>query len=380
MPVIVSFEYIGDRSASLPAPPTPAEVTIGYIYVYNPNSFDLSNWPVYVRFTQDNFSFSDNIHEKGNNLRFRSEGDDLLNYFLGEWYHGEFGEAFIQIPSLPANTTVAIKVNYQPDSNQDLSNFSAVALQILTDLYAEWRFCHPSNSTVYDSGGSNWTGKIKYVSAGHPNKTAAYFDFGLKSETDNDFNYFGGAEMPFRERTKSAPFTWEMFVWFSSLTCWSSLMNTYDESYYKGSYLRVSYIVDGPLVIEQGTADEESTSIEIQNLTSSKWYHIVGIFSDDYISLHINGSNASAALPANHTNFNSYEEPLRICLNSWGDTLFEPGTYIKTDYARMWEKELSQSEIDLLRNHYSVATSRFPNKVCVLNWTEDKPQVFIECS
>ncbi len=368
MPIIVSFEYVGERTASFAGP---SEITIGYIYIYNPNSFDLSNWPVYVRFTQENFSFSSAIHSQGNNLRFRSSENNLLNYFLGEWYHGVFGEAFIQIPLLPANSTVTIKVNYAPSSNIDYSNFSAVALNILEGLYSEWRFCHPSNSTLYDSGGSSWHGKIVYPSDSYINKTNGYYDIGFQSEWNWQTNeYYGGGEIPYSMITNSPPFTWEIFAkWHND--CYGYIMNTYNADSGIGSYIEV-----GGSFIDLGIANANCKTIYIWDLTSDTWYHIVGLFNENYISLWANDSNESSAI-SNHDDFNPENEPMRLALDSYG---YPPDNSLILEYARVWERILTQSEIELLRNHYSVATSRFPNKVCVLNWTEDKPQVFIECS
>ncbi len=367
MPVIVSFEYMGERRA---APAGPPEITIGYIYIYNPNSFDLSNWPVYVRFTQENFSFSSAIHSQGNNLRFRSLENNLLNYFLGEWYHGVFGEAFIQIPSLPANSTVTIKVNYEPSSNIDYSNFSAVALSILDGLYSEWRFCHPSNSTLYDSGGSNWHGKVVWTAPFYQNKTPAYFDIGFKTEMDPWSGFqFGGGEMPYRSITNSAPFTWELFIKWQGFP-WGYIMNTNDAETDTGTFILIS-----GSSIKLQTCNGDCKALWVYGLTSDTWYHVVGLFASNYISLRVNGTNTSSAISSNHTDFNPENEPLRLAIDSTDFTIDFP---FLMEYARVWNRILSDSEIELLKNHYSVATSRFPNKVCVLNWTEDKPQVFIE--
>jgi len=371
MPIIVSFEYIGEKSAALPLQP---EVLLGYVHIYNPNSFDLNDWPVYVRFTQDNFSFSDNIHENGNNLRFRSLGGNLLNYFLGEWYQGEFGEAFVQIPTLSANSTTTIKVTYQPGTNNDLSNFSAVALQILSGLYAEWRFCHPSNYTIYDSGGSSWNGQIIYLSENYINKTTGYFDIALQSGYENWVDN-GGAKCPFRDVTKTPPFTWEAFIYPSSGCNECQLIGTLQNQ--RGSQI---YILYGDTIRALVWDGDYSATAQLENLNFENWLHVAGLFDENYIALYVNESNTSAAVPSNITDFNPDNNLLRIELNEDDITTWDPNTFIRADYIRHWSRILSESEITLLRNHYSVATSRFPNKVCVLNWTEDKPQVFIECS
>ncbi|RLC77300.1 MAG: hypothetical protein DRJ03_27075 [Chloroflexi bacterium] len=369
MTVVVFCEYTGEHTASF-APPS--EITLGYIYVYNPNSFDLSNWPIYARFTDDNFDFSDNIHENGNNLRFRSQGGDLLDYFLGEWYNGTLGEAFIKVPSLPANTTVTIVMNYEPGSTADLSNFSAVSLQIIEDLYSEWRFCHPSNTTLFDSGGNDWDGEIVWVDEDYVNKTDAYFDIGFQTEMDMwTGDQWGGGSMPYRSITNSAPFTWEIYAKWEN-DCWGPVMNTYDAENGIGTYIET-----GGTDLSLGTCDGDCKTIYIWDLEGGTWYHIIGLFASDYVSLKVNGSNASTSISSNHTDFNPENEPLRIAIDSWDITVDYP---LLVEYARVWERILTQSEIDQLRDHYSIATSRFPNKVCVLNWTEEKPQVFVVVS
>ena len=368
MTVIVSFEYIGTHAAAL----APSESLLGYIYIYNPNNFALQNWPIYVRFTSDNFNFNENIHEQGNNLRFRSLDGSLLNYFLGEWYSGTFGEAFIQVPELPANSTTKIKVTAAPPSAPDLSNFTAVSLEILDGLYAEWRFCHPSNKTIYDSGGSDWHGEIKWVYEDYINKTTGYYDVafqsGYVSPHDN-----GGAICPFRSITKTPPFTWEASV-YPSDNCESQLIGTYEN--YVGSRLTIYSNEEIEILVSQMGA---SVGIS-NNINFEERHHVVALFSSDYISLYVDESNKSNAVPPDLTDFNENNNPLRIELDENDYTTFYSNTFIKADFIRYWNRILSSDEISLLRAHYGVAVSRFPNKLCVLNWTEDKPQVFIECS
>ncbi|RLG69508.1 MAG: hypothetical protein DRO11_07690 [Methanobacteriota archaeon] len=370
MTVIVSFEYIGARSASLPS-----EVEIGYIHIYNPNNFVLEDWPIYVRFTSENFNFDEEtVHEQGNNLRFRSLDGNLLNYFLGEWYYGELGEAYVQIPQLPANSTTKIKVTAAPLTDPDLSNFSAVSLEILEGLYAEWRFCHPSNNTIYDSSGSGWDGKIKYVSESFVNKTTGYYDIAFKSGWLGGSDR-GGAICPFRSITKNPPFSWESFVYPSS-DCHGQLMGTYEGG--SGSQL---FIIQGSqavkLLVAQGDTEVET---RIENIGFNEWHHVVGLFHENYISLYVDDSNTSKAVPDDLTDFNAGNHPLRIELDEYDWTTWTSGSFMKADFIRYWNRILSSDEISLLRSHYGVAVSRFPNKLCILNWTEDKPQVFIECS
>jgi len=327
------------------------------------NSDSLSNYQVSVNITYDS-----EMQEDFSDIRFVS-GSQKLPYWIEKKVDGSWAKVWVKVPSIPASGTTSIYVYYKnttPVTSE--SNATEVFESVIDGLVGAWHFDEGDGTTVYDTSGNDNDGTIHNAVWEENGKFGSCLSF------DGSGDY---VDIP-DDSTLQLSSSLTVVAWFKP-----DNQGTVDHDVIcvKGS--NVGWGANFNWRVLQRTTSTYTWGVGQSDGTEA-WFNGGTVYANSwqFVALTADGSNCRAyegysgslsqvnsrSCVAPYKTFSGYN--VQIGGHSYTNNRWVSG---EIDEVFIFNKALSQSELNVLFQNYGYTTENYPNKVLVKKFTDPEP-------
>ncbi|RLE75674.1 MAG: hypothetical protein DRZ80_02395 [Thermoprotei archaeon] len=332
----------------------------------------LTNYQIKIVLTTTNFDYS-HANSDGSDIRFTdSDGTTQLSYWIESWNPSGTSIIWVKVPEIPANSEKKIYIYYGNPSAQSESNVINTFIRVINGLIGSWHFDEGTGNTAHDTSGYNNHALLTTDNPNYPPPTwtengrysnAVYFDGTEWAKVDagnaNIFNPTSGLSI-------------EAWINASSLysTSWGPMIVTKYGGNWKGYALFLDNGGYPSFMVADGSVWYPAQSSKA--ISTGVWYHIVGTWDGSIVRIYVNTVLKASTFG---TLTNDPNQDLTIGRASWDPVggMFK-GTI---DEVRIYNRSLTQEEINDLYNYYGYTTPNYLGKVLIRKYTYPEPTVII---
>ncbi len=356
------------------------------INVTNNGDTDL-DYQIEIELNSSNFNFS-HANSNGSDIRFTwvnktTGNEESIPYWIEYWNVSE-GKAYvwINVPFIPAHGNSTVYMYYGNYSASDEGNASSVFVRVIDGLNASFHLDEGQGTTAYDSSGSGYT--ISLSSSGYswvPGKfgTAIKFSGGMGYPSDFHWGATNISVVLWMKMTKLPSENWGTI--YEEGGCGNGLsigVNRDDGKLYGGAYS------------DHYNWPGSWASVQIE---ANRWYLLALTLSStntdcsseitpDAIRLYLNDTlvNTSDGCALHGHNQNAGLG------GAYDDTRWPSGTVYGSDKLHFYgiideflvfNKTLSQEEIQDIYNNYVYTTPNYPGKALITEYASPEPVLAI---
>lgn len=182
---------------------------IGWLYrqkitLTNDNSYDLVDYQVKLELDSTKVGANFDWSRQGADLRFYDSNGNKLSYWVESWEEGQ-AVVWVKVSFIGANSSTDIFMYYGNSSAISESNAEEVFIRVIEGLVGAWHFDEGSGGTAYDSSGNNNHGTIYGATW-----TDGRYGKALKFDGTNDYVRFSGDVFDFSKYDEFTVLVWAM--------------------------------------------------------------------------------------------------------------------------------------------------------------------------
>jgi len=322
---------------------------------------DLTDYQVLIELDSTNFDFS-HANEDGSDIRFY-DGSNLYPYWIEKWDSvNQEARVWVKVPSIPASSSTSFYMYYGNPNVVSASSPELTFVRVIDGCILALPMDEGSGDTVYDKSGNNNDGTIY----GGTTWTDGKFGKALSFDGVDDYVEVSDSE--------------SLRPNYITILCWFRLDGMQGEIAKElvnkvGPSGNFGYGIELKPQIRYRISTDGSTLTGAEGSTPEygKWYFIAMTFDGSYIRGYLNGElDAKEALSG--TIYPSTAN-LRIGSYEYDTTCYY--FYGIIDEVCIYNRALSEEEIQDLYNYYGYNTENYPGKTLVRKRVEPEPTATI---
>jgi len=322
---------------------------------------DLDYYQVLIELNSTNFDFS-HAQTNGEDIRFTDADENLLDYWIEEWdVVNKIAKVWVKVPSIPANSSVDIYMYYGNSSASSASDASATFFRVIDGLVASWHLDEGSGTTAYDTSGNDYDGAL----VNGPTWVDGKFGKALR---------FGGSDYVEVPDDESLRITGDISIiaWVKPVI--DSDFHAIVSKGYSREYELSEDFRTGTYDLAWRHGDESKSYMKnFPNffVDGEVWYFVAAVREGNELTVYKNGSyfdsDTFTESPGPSTNPVDIGKRPEEALNFGGII----------DEVSLFNRALTQQEIQDLYNYYGYSTENYPGKVLVRKYASPEPSIFI---